>query len=196
MSLSIEETRELIRAASAGEPGAAERLTPTLYGQLRRLAGSYMRGERQGHTMQPTELVHEAFLRLSGGNATSQDRNHFFALSASTMRRVLVDHARQKQASKRGAGGRQVTLSTGLLTGEDQGVDVLDLDRALEKLSQVNGEAAKVIELRYFGGLTCEEAAEALGLSLTSVERRWRTGRLWLRHRLAQGRSPKHGSEA
>ncbi|MCG8454856.1 MAG: ECF-type sigma factor [Holophagales bacterium] len=175
----------MLRAAKAGEPGALDRLTPTLYGQLRKLAGSYMRGERQGHTMQPTELVHEAFMRLTG-NDPSQDRNHFIALSANTMRRVLVDHARQKHAVKRGAGGQQITLSTGVLTEDDQNIDVLDLDRALEKLSQVNAEAAKVIELRYFGGLTCEETAEVLGLSLTSVERRWRAGRRWLRHRLAQ----------
>ena len=183
MEPSSTQSSALLTAAGQGDLNAQERLTPTIYSELRRLASSYLSRERQGHTLQPTDLVHEAFLRLINSPSPS-DRNHFVALSANSMRRVLVDHAREKQAVKR-SGGRQVTLSTALFSSSEPTIEVLDLDRALDKLAQVNEPASKLVELRFFGGLTCEEAAEVLDVSLTTVERRWRAGKLWLRRELA-----------
>ena len=184
MRPSVEETTQLLRAASAGDSEAADQLTPTLYSELRHLAGSYLRRERQGHTLQPTELVNEAFLRLVN-SSSANDRNHFFALTAGTMRRVLVDHARQKHAAKRGSDNRQVTLSTALLSSEGSEAEILDTDRALNKLAELDPQAARLIELRYFGGLTCEEAAAVLEVSVTTVERKWRATRMWLRRELS-----------
>lgn len=186
MRPSTEDTIHLLRAASAGDAAAVDRLTPTLYSELRNLAGSYLKRERQGHTLQPTELVHEAFLRLVDSDSAN-DRNHFFALTAGTMRRVLVDHARKRQSVKRGSGGQQVTLSTALISTEGAHAEILDMDRALEKLAAVDPQAARLVELRYFGGLTCEEAAEVMDVSITTVERKWRAARTWLRRELASG---------
>ncbi len=179
------EVTSLLEQIGSGDTEAEAQLTPTIYGELRSLAGSYLRRERQGHTLQPTDLVHEAYMRLVGSGPAT-DRNHFYALTARTMRNVLVDHARRKQAAKRGSPKDQITLSTALFAVDQPEVEVLDLDRALTRLVQINERAAKLVELRYFGGLTCEEAAEVLKISLTSAERSWRTARAWLRRELAK----------
>ncbi len=170
----------------AGDEAAGDLLTSTLYGELRHVAGGYLRRERQGHTLQPTALVHEAMIRLFGSGATIKERGHFVALAARTMRQVLVDHARHKQAGKRVPPGQQIPLdATMLLANTAPGVDILALDAALSKLALVSPRAAKVVELRYFGGLTAKETAETLDVSLSSVEREWRAARAWLRGELA-----------
>ena len=169
----------------AGEVDADEHLTPTIYAELRGLARHYLRRERAGHTLQPTELVHEAYMRLIGGRGEANDRNHFVALAARTMRCVLVDHARRKQADKRFPQEGRVTLQTGLVGDQGPDVDVLALDDALERLAMVSSRAAQLVELRFFGGLTCEESADVLDTSLSSVERDWRAARAWLRKALS-----------
>ena len=166
----------------AGDEAAGDLLTSTLYSELRHVAGGYLRRERQGHTLQPTALVHEAMIRLFGSGVEAKERTHFVALAARTMRQVLVDHARHKQAGKRIPPAQQVPLdATMLLATEAPAVDILALDAALSKLALVSPRAAKVVELRYFGGLTAKETAETLEVSLSSVEREWRAARAWLR---------------
>ena len=161
-----------------------EELTPTLYAELRHLAAGYMRRELPGHTLQPTDLVNEALIRLFGSNPETNERSHLVALAARTMRQVLVDHARRKHASKRASSDRRVPLDAVDLPAKGASIDILALDEALKKLTLIAPRAAKVVEIRYFGGLTNKETAEALDLSLTSVERDWRTARAWLHQHL------------
>ena len=168
---------------------------PRVYGELRRLAEHYMRRERGGHTLQATAVVHEAFLRLVGKErAQVRDREHFFAVAAQAMRRVLVDHARRVRANKRS--GERVTLTLERVGASRQttSVDVLALDEALTALAKIDERQARVVELRYFGGLTLDETAQALSLSVSTVERFWRVSRLWLRRKL--GDAPKTGGES
>lgn len=158
---------------------------PRLYDELRRLAGHYMRSERGSHTLQATALVHEAFLRLVGKErAQVRDREHFFAVAAQAMRRVLVDHARRAQAGKRSAEVVTLTLELAAGAASQKPVDVLALDEALSALAEIDSRQAQVVELRYFGGLTIGETARVLDLSDSSVERFWRVARLWLRNKL------------
>ena len=171
-----------------GHPQALERLTPLVYDELRRLARNYMRGERGGHTLQATAVVHEAFLRLIQANVDLQDRAHFFALASRLMRRVLVDHAKSRSRIKR-AGGVRDPLS------EDTGppassMDVIALDEALESLQQIEPRLAQVIELHYFGGLTYDQIAAAAGASTATVHRDIRLARAWLMQEIAGQRSP------
>jgi RNA polymerase sigma factor (TIGR02999 family) len=169
------------------ERAAAEDLLPRIYDELRALAGGYLRGERASHTLQPTALVHEAFLRVQAQTGVEwKNPGHLRAVSAQAMRRILVDHARAKQAEKRGAGKQPVTLRTELVgAGGAQEVDVLDVEAALEKLAGLNERQARIVELRFFGGLTNREAAEALEVSETTVEDDWRFARAWLNRELA-----------
>lgn len=179
----------LLEAWRHGDEAAADRVFPLVYGELRRLAASAFRRERQGHLLQPTALVHEAFLRLVvQQRARVESRAHFLALAAKAMRRILVDHSRRRLSAKRGGGAHPVTLLD-VPGGGDGGLspDVLDLHRALDELAVINDRQARLIELRYFGGLTMEEAAEVLDVSLATVERDWTAGRLWLRRRLRAG---------
>ena len=172
---------QLLRAWSDGEDGALERLTPLVEAELRRLARAYMGRERRGHTLQPTALVNEAFLRLTDARRIRwQDRAHFLGISARLMRRVLVDHARSRAYRKRGGGAERVTLDEGLITSPEPPVDVLALDRALEALAAVDVRKGRVIELRFFGGLSVEETAEVLHVSPDTVKRDWRLAKLWL----------------
>ena len=172
---------ELLRAWSGGDDGALERLMPLVEAELRRLARAYMGRERQGHTLQATALVNEAFLRLTEArNINWQDRAHFLGISARVMRRVLVDHARARGYRKRGGGAQRVTLDEGLVAAPDPGLDVVALDRALEALAKVDGRKSQVIELRFFGGLSVEETAEVLHVSPDTVKRDWRLAKLWL----------------
>lgn len=176
---------EWLVLARQGDAVAASRAMEALYTELHRLAASYMRGERAGHTLQPTALVNEAYIRLLAVDSVN-DRRHFVALAAKAMRRVLVDHARGKQRRKRGAGAVRVTLD-GLPGVNPVDVDVIALDDALTELSVVDERAARVVELRYFCGYTDHEASEILQTNLTAVRRDWTFARSWLKHRLGVG---------
>lgn len=170
----------LLRDWREGDLVARDRLVAVLYPELRALADRQLRGERANHTLQPTALVNEAYLRLSGLERMDwQDRAHFVRMAARVMREVLVDHARRRQAAKRD-GGHRVTL-TGLdLADEGGNLDALALDTALTRLEQIDPDKARVVELRYFGGLTIEETAEAMGSSPATVKRHWQSARAWL----------------
>jgi RNA polymerase sigma factor (TIGR02999 family) len=175
----------LLRAWSDGEEGALERLIPVVEAELRRLARGYMAHERRGHTLQPTALVNEAFVRLTDArNIRWQDRAHFMGISARLMRRVLVDHARSRGYRKRGGDAQRVTLNEGLVAAPEPALDLLALDRALEALAAVDARKERVIELRFFGGLSVEETAEVLHVSSDTVKRDWRLAKLWLLHEL------------
>ena len=161
--------------------GSSRSPDPLVYDELRRQARRQLRRERVGHTLQPTALVHEAFLRLAGqSQAQWQNRRQFFAVASRVMRRVLVDQARARAASKRGDGLTRVALDDAVATGASPDVDVLALDQALDRLEQLDPRQARVVELRYFGGMSAAEAAEAVGLSLATVNRDWAMARAWL----------------
>jgi len=171
----------LLVAWRDGQPGALDRLVPLVYEELRRQARRRLRGERAGHTLQPTALVHEAFLRLVGQNrAQWQNREQFFAVAGQAMRRVLVDHARARAAAKRGAGQTLVVLDEIPGPAVSPGVDVLALDQALDRLAAIDPRKAQVVELRYFGGLSAPETAAALDVSLATINRDWAVARAWL----------------
>ena len=175
----------LLRAWGDGDDSALEQLTPLVEAELRRLARAYMARERRDHTLQATALVNEAFLRLTEARRVRwQDRAHFLGISARLMRRVLVDHARAKGYRKRGGGAMRVTLVDGLVASPEAPLDLLALDRALEALAAVDLRKSRVIELRYFGGLSVEETADVLHVSPDTVKRDWRLAKLWLLHEL------------
>lgn len=182
-------TQVLTGIQDSGDAGqaSADRLFELVYPELRRLAGSYMAGERAGHTLQPTAVVNEAYLRLADLSRMKwQGRTHFFAVGARVMRRLLIDHARGHASQKRGGEWRRVTLS-GTGGSDDRGLEpeeLLELDRALGKLQALDERQARVVELRYFGGLTVAEVAEALGVSRRTVEGDWTHARAWLRREL------------
>lgn len=169
------------------DPGETARLTDLLYGELRRIAKGYLRSEQQGHTLQPTALVHEAFLRLSEQDVLWQNRDQFLAHAAITMRRILVDHARRRSAAKRNAELIvTVNVSSGQEDGdEDRELNLLALDAALSRLATLDARSARVVELRFFGGLSVEEAGRSLGISPKSVKRDWRFARVWLEKELS-----------
>ena len=156
---------------------------PLVYGELRTTAASALRPERADHTLQPTALVNEAYRRLTGQkNVTWQNRAHFFGIAAQMMRRILVDHARKRQAAKRDASAWKV--ATADVDGADNAPELLALDRALEELEQIDPQQAKVVELRFFAGLTVEETAEVAGISPRTVKREWQTAKAWLRREI------------
>jgi RNA polymerase sigma factor (TIGR02999 family) len=171
---------QLLTEWRSGQPQALERLTPLVYEELRRLARGYMRAERGSHTLQATAVVHEAFLRLIQANVALQDRGHFFALASRLMRRVLVDHAKSRSRIKRQASGREQTGDGTDETIPRLDVDVIALDDALESLLQLEPRLAQVIELHYFGGMTYDEIAQAMGASAATVHRDIRLARAWL----------------
>jgi len=171
----------LLRAWSEGDEAALDQLIPIVEAELRRLARGYMARERPGHTLQVTALVNEAFLRLTDARRVQwQDRAHFLGISARLMRRVLVDHARSRGYKKRGGGRQQVTLDDALLVTPGPAVDLIALDRALTALADVDARKCRVVELRYFAGLSVEETADTLHVSADTVKRDWRLARLWL----------------
>jgi RNA polymerase sigma-70 factor (ECF subfamily) len=171
----------LLVAWSAGDAGALEQLVPLVHNDLRRIARHHMRGERSGHTLQPTALVHEAYLRLVDlRRMTLQNKTHFLAMAARLMRRVLVDMARSKRFQKRGGGGANVTFDEGLFSAKQPDVDILALVEALQALAIVNERRSRVIEMRFFGGLTVEDTAVVLNVSPDTVKRDWRLAKLWL----------------
>jgi RNA polymerase sigma factor (TIGR02999 family) len=171
---------QLLTEWRSGHPQALDRLTPLVYDELRRLAHNYMRGERGDHTLQATAVVHEAFLRLIQANVALQDRGHFFALASRLMRRVLVDHAKSRSRIKRNAGVRDLLAQDTSETSPPADFDVVALDDALEGLQQMEPRLAQVIELHYFGGLTYEQIAAAVGISAATVHRDIRLARAWL----------------
>jgi RNA polymerase sigma factor (TIGR02999 family) len=171
---------QLLTEWRSGHPQALERLTPLVYDELRRLARNYMRAERGSHTLQATAVVHEAFLRLIQANVALQDRGHFFALASRLMRRVLVDHAKSRSRMKRNSGARDLGAEGTSETLPPMDFDVVALDDALEGLQQLEPRLAQVIELHYFGGLTYDQIAAALGKSAATVHRDIRLARAWL----------------
>ena len=157
---------------------------PLIYGELRRLAGSYLRSERSDHTLQPTALVHETYLRLVDQRSVSwTNRAHFFGIAAQLMRRILVDHARKRHAAKRSAACRVTSVPT-VSISSDRDPELLALDTALSSLAKLDARQAKIVELRFFAGLTVEETAEVEGISAATVKREWRTARAWLRREI------------
>jgi RNA polymerase sigma-70 factor, ECF subfamily len=172
---------ELLLAWGSGDRSALDELVPLVHQELRRLARSQMRGERDNHTLQTTALVNEAFLRLIDLRRIRwQDRAHFLALSAQLMRRVLVDHARTRNYRKRGGGAATVALDDVAVAAPERAADLVALDEALEDLARVDPRKSRVVELRFFGGLSVEETAEALNVSPETVMRDWRLAKVWL----------------
>lgn len=185
MAPTAEQLTQLLAAAGRGDAAAWRRLAPFIYDELRGLAGAAMQHERPAHTLQPTALVHEAFVRLVGSNqAAWNNRQHFFGAAAEAMRRVLVDHARARGAAKRGSGRAAMPLDSVLVEFEQRSTDLLVLDEALRQLGDFDSQAARIVELRFFGGLTVEQAADVLGVSPSTIERGWRTARAWLLRRV------------
>jgi len=175
------EVTTVLDQVRAGDPGARERLVGLVYDELRRIAAGLMTHERDDHTLQPTALVHEAWIKLARQeDAHVADRAHFLALAATAMRRILVNHAEARRAHKRGGGGERVTLFEGASVFEERAEDLVALDEALERLAARDPQKARIVELRFFAGLTNEEAAEALAVSTRTVERGWRFARAWL----------------
>jgi RNA polymerase sigma factor (TIGR02999 family) len=176
----------ILSEVRAGSPDARDRLVRVIYGELRRMAGGLMRHERPGHTLQPSALVHEALLRLLSGETLADvpNRRYLFAAAAQAMRQVLVDHARRRRAGKREGDRARVPLDQALAGFEEQGLDVIALHEALERLAQGHPRRAQVVDLRYFGGLSVPEVAEALEVSATTVESDWRFARAWLKGEL------------
>jgi RNA polymerase sigma-70 factor, ECF subfamily len=179
------EITNLLVQLQNGNRDAQSRLIPLVYAELRRVAARYMRGEQPGHTLQATALVHEAYLRLAGQTEINwQNRAHFFGVAASLMRRILVDHARTRRAKKRGGSNQKVSLDVGTLVQSDPPRQVLALDEALERLARRDPRQSRIVELRFFGGLSEEETAEVLGISTRTVKRDWRVARAWLYQQL------------
>jgi RNA polymerase sigma factor (TIGR02999 family) len=175
----------LLRMFGGGDADAASRLMALIYPELRRIAQIQFRGEREGHDLQATALVHEAFLRLvAHEHHTWENRRRFFAAAANVMRRILIEHARARSAQKRNWANARITLDEALTLTRDQSADLLDLDQALTELEQLSPRQARVVELRYFSGLSVPEIASALGVNPRSVDRDWATARAWLRNRL------------
>ena len=184
---SNEATRTLC-ALSAGDNSAAERLMPLVYSELRALAGKYFRIQNPSHTLQPTALVHEAFVRLIDQSGTHwNDRAHFFAVAATAMRQILTDHARRRRAAKRGGGWEQVNLDDAVRPSEGNQIDMIALDECLAQLAEFDARKHRVVELRFFGGLTVEEVSRVMDLSKTTVESEWRAARAWLNRQLSKG---------
>ena len=171
-----------------GDRRALDELMPLVYEELRRLAAHYMRGERPGHTLQTSALVNEAYLRLAAHEEIQwQDRAHFFAVAAQAMRRILVDHARRRGNQKRGGGAPRVALDEALIVSAERVAEVVALDDALARLAEIAPRKSQLVELRFFGGLSIEEAAEVLGVSPGTVMRDWTFAKAWLRREIAGG---------
>jgi RNA polymerase sigma factor (TIGR02999 family) len=185
MASSHDVTR-LLKEWAQGDSSALDALTPLVYAELRRLADSYLRSESPGHTLQPTALVHEAYLRLVDRNAPDwQNRSHFYGVAAHLMRQILVDHARTRQAVKRGGQAIQVSLEEDLVVSRERDTDLVALDEALERLAALEPRKAQVVELRFFGGLSIEEIAKLLDVSDVTVRRDWQFAKAWLLRQLS-----------
>lgn len=172
----------LLLASSQGDEEALNKLLPVVYGELRKLAGRYLRKERPDHSLQATALVHEAYLRLIGQEVSWQNRAHFFGVAAEIMRRILIDNARKHQASKRGSGAIKLALDEALDMADEKAAELIALDDALKALAVFDEQKSKIVELRFFGGLSIEETAQVMGLSPATVVRQWKLAKAWLYH--------------
>ncbi|HEX8185855.1 MAG TPA: sigma-70 family RNA polymerase sigma factor [Blastocatellia bacterium] len=174
---------QLLLAWERGDEAARDELIPLVYDALRRIARHHLRGERAGHTLQTTALINEAYLKLVDQSVPWQSREHFFGIAARLMRQILVDYARARQRLKRGGDRQQISLAFAEIA-QGQSADLLALNDALETLAQVDPQKSRIVELRFFGGLTIEETAQVMGISTPSVERGWRAARAWLQTEL------------
>jgi len=181
-----EDVTELLKRLTSGDRSAMDKLIPLVYQELHRIAEGYLRRESPGHTLQPTSLVHEAYLRMvKQPHPEYSNRAHFYGIAARVMRQVLVDHARSRQAAKRGA-GKKLPLCDNVSLADRQPMGLLVLDEALSRLSRIDENKARLVEMRFFGGLTSEEFAEVLGVSPLTVKRKWAIAKAWLYHDMKQ----------
>ena len=180
MEANREDVTVLLTALTKGNQEAASKLIPLVYNELRRLAGNYMRRERSDHTLQATALVHEAYLKLVEQQVDWQGRAHFFGVAAQMMRRILIDHARGHLRDKRGGGVIPVPLDEALVFSPEQASELVKLDASLDRLAKLDSRQARIVELRFFGGLTVEQTAEVLGISAKTVKRDWSMAKAWL----------------
>lgn len=186
MGTEVKETTRLLIGIQNGDASATEKLLPLVYEQLRALAAEFLRGERRNHTLQPTALVHEAYLRLIDQTQVKwNDRAHFFAVAARAMRRILVDHGVARRAQKRGGGAPALRLDSDTAPATMREIDPVILDDALKALAELDERKAQVVEMRFFGGLSVEETSEALSVSVSTVEADWRMAKAWLSRELS-----------
>ena len=187
MQTSSHQVTQLLQQWHQGEADALEKLLPIIYHELQKLAGSYLRNERPGHTLQPTALINEAYLRLVGQNFPEwQNRKHFFGVAAQLMRQILVEHARAHSTAKRGAGEPNLPLDEALTYTQEKASELVALDDALQALAQLDVRKARLIELRYFGGLSLEETAEVMDISIATIGREMRLAQAWLHRELSR----------
>jgi len=185
---SPEEVTQLLLAWREGDEAALEKLLPLVYDELHRLAARYMRRESPGHTLQTSALVNEAFIRLIDQQQVHwQNRAHFFGIAAQLMRRILLDHARGQARGKRGGGVHRVSFDEGAIVSEQRAAELIALDDALNALAAFDSRKSRIVELRFFGGLSNEEVTEVMGMSLRTVEREWRKAKAWLHHAISEG---------
>ncbi|HTB15884.1 MAG TPA: sigma-70 family RNA polymerase sigma factor [Bryobacteraceae bacterium] len=183
------EVTRLLGEIHGGKKDAMNQLLPLVYDELHRLARSYFRRERGEHTLQPTALVHEAYIRMVDQKAAMQTRGHFLAVAATQMRRILLDYARKHRAERRGGGGQKVLLEDTMAIAEQTPLDMIGLDTALTQLSRLDPEQAKLVELRFFGGLSVEETADVMGVSPATIKRSWSSARAFLHREMTGGQS-------
>jgi RNA polymerase sigma-70 factor (ECF subfamily) len=185
MTFSTPDLTELLSDWQQGDQRALAKLTPLVYDELRRIAHRYVQRERNGHTLETTALVNEAYLRLAGQKKIGwQNRSHFFAFTAQVMRHLLIDHARRRRFAKHGGEAAQIPLAEAELMSQDRARELVDLDEALRELAQLDLRKSRVVELRYFGGLSLEETAAVLDVSVMTVRREWRAAKAWLFRRM------------
>jgi len=187
MTQNPHEVTQLLIAWSNGDKAALNKLMPLIYDELRQLARHYMSRERAGHTLQTTALVNEAYVRLVNRKGVHwQNRAHFFAIAAQLMRSILVDHARSHAYAKRGGGARKIALDDAMVISQQRAAEVVALDDALKRLAEIDPLQSRLVEMKFFGGLTIEETAEVLGLSPATIKREWSTAKAWLYHELSK----------
>ena len=178
---------QLLIQATSGDRAAMDELLPRIYGELRRLAGGYFKNERGNHTLEPTALVHEAYLRLVDQSRVQwQSRAHFLGVAANMMRRILIDHARRHSAEKRGKGFEIIPLTAAQVAAEERNAEVIAVDTALQEMAKVDPQLSRIVELRYFGGLSIEETAGVMETSPATINRQWRLAKAWLHSQLAK----------
>lgn len=187
MSPPQSDVTRLLVASSQGDQEALDKLLPLVYTELRHLAERYLHRERPDHTLQPTALVHEAYLRLIDQDVSWQNRAHFFGVAAEMMRRILIDHARKHQAAKRGSGGIKLSLDEAIDLTDERAAELIALDDALKALAEFDAQKSRIVELRFFGGLSIEETAAVLGIGTATVIRQWKMAKAWLYHEVSQG---------
>ncbi len=185
---SLADVTQLLLAWREGDEGALDKLLPLVYEELHRLAARYMRRESPGHTLQTSALVNEAFIRLIDQQQVHwQNRAHFFGIAAQLMRRILLDHARSQARAKRGGGALRVSFDEAAIVSGQRAAELIALDDALNALTAFDSRKSRIVELRFFGGLSNEEVAEVMGMSLRTVEREWRKAKVWLHHAISKG---------